>query len=242
MVIMSDSSPNIIEVRNLAKTYDVLPVLKPLDLDIPRGQFVALLGPNGSGKTTLLRLIAGLIKPTAGTIRIGGWQIPQETEAIRAQIGMVSHKPLLYDNLTARENLRFFARLYHLPPQDIPPRIDLLLKRVGLFKRAETLVRTFSRGMLQRLSIARALLHDPHVLLFDEPHTGLDRDAMTILDNLLLEAHQEGHTIIMTTHHLESAAQLAERAVIIYRGSIACDTPTSPDLPRTYANVTGGIV
>jgi heme exporter protein A len=95
--------------------------------------------------------------------------------------------------------------------------------------------------MLQRLSIARALLHDPHVLLFDEPHTGLDRDAMTILDNLLLEAHQEGHTIIMTTHHLDSAAQLAERAVIIYRGSIACDTVTSPDLARTYADVTGGI-
>lgn len=238
---MTENTPNIIEIRNLAKTYDVLPVLKPLNLDIVRGQFLALLGPNGSGKTTLLRLIAGLIKPSAGTIRIGGWQIPEETEAVRAQIGMVSHKPLLYDNLTARENLRFFAQLYNLPAQETMPRIELLLKRVGLFKRADTLVRTFSRGMLQRLSIARALLHDPHVLLFDEPHTGLDRDAMQVLDALLLEAHQEGHTIIMTTHHLDSAALLAERAVIIFRGGIACDTATSPELPQTYTNVTGGI-
>lgn len=238
---MTEPAPNIIEIRHLAKTYDILPVLKPLDLDIPRGQFVALLGPNGSGKTTLLRLIAGLIKPSAGTITIGGWQIPQETEAVRAQIGMVSHKPLLYDNLTARENLRFFARMYNLPHTTLMPRIELLLKRVGLIKRADTLVRTFSRGMLQRLSIARALMHGPHVLLFDEPHTGLDRDAMQVLDTMLLEAHQEGHTIIMTTHHLDSAALLAERAVIIYRGGIVCDTPTAPNLPQTYANVTGGL-
>jgi heme exporter protein A len=228
-----------IQIQQLAKTYGYLPVLKPFDLEIPRGQFVALLGANGSGKSTLLRLICGLSKPTSGTIYVGGWRIPQEAAAVRAQIGMVSHKALLYDNLTARENLRFFAKLYQLP--DTEQRIQELLERVGLRKRSESLVRTFSRGMLQRLSIARALLHRPHVLLFDEPYTGLDQAASATLDTLLREAHAEGHTILMTTHELERAARLAERALILQRGSVAYDAPPPPNLPTLYAQVTGAL-
>lgn len=236
---MTDTRP-VIEIQNLAKAFGYLPVLKKINLHIERGQFVALLGPNGSGKSTLLRLICGLSKPTAGTISVGGWSIPGEAEAIRSQIGLVSHKALLYNNLTAQENLAFYARLYNL--QQAESRIDFLLERVGLHKRARSLVRTFSRGMQQRLSIARALLHEPHVLLFDEPFTGLDQDAAVVLDNLLHEAHTEGHTILMTTHQLERAARLANRLVILSRGTIAYDSTDSLDtlqLSTLYAEKTG---
>src|SRR5688572_20274933 len=150
-----DTQPFLIETQGLVKAYGILPVLRQLSLGIERGEFVALLGPNGSGKSTLLRLLSGLSKATSGLIRIGGWQLPQEAAAVRAQIGMVSHKPLLYENLTARENLQFFARLYNLPTNEMENRITDLLAQVGLSKRGHDMVRTFSRGMQQRLSIAR---------------------------------------------------------------------------------------
>ncbi|NWG17761.1 MAG: heme ABC exporter ATP-binding protein CcmA [Chloroflexi bacterium] len=217
----------LIETRALVKAYGLLPVLRKLDLGITRGEFVALLGPNGSGKSTLLRLLAGLSKPTAGQITIGGWTLPDEAAAVRAQIGMVSHKVLLYENLSAHENLRFFARLYNLPPAGVDARIAELLEQVGLSRRAADPVRTFSRGMQQRLSIARALLHDPDILLLDEPYTGLDVDASSVLDGLLRDAHAGGRTILMTTHQLDSAAALAGRVVILSRGGIGYDAPTA---------------
>ena len=220
---MTDQSSSIINIETLVKAYGFLPVLKGIDVTIQRGQFLALLGPNGSGKSTLLRLLTGLTKPTSGVIRIGGWRMPDEAASVRGQIGLVSHKSLLYDNLTARENLRFFADLYNLPTSDLQARIETLLDKVGLKKRGNSLVRTFSRGMLQRLSIARALLHDPHVLLFDEPYTGLDQDAGDILDDLLLQSQEDGHTIIMATHQLERAARLCDRILILSRGRIAFD-------------------
>jgi heme exporter protein A len=230
-----------IEIHSLVKVYDVLPALRKLDLSIAKGEFVALLGPNGSGKSTLLRLLASLSKPTAGTIRIGGWELPDEAAAVRAQIGLVSHKPLLYDNLTARENLDFFAQLYNLPEREA--RINAMLARVGLAKRGNDLVRTFSRGMLQRLSIARALLHDPHVLLLDEPYTGLDQDASLILDDLLRAAHADGHTIVMATHQFDRAIMLSSRVIILARGQIAYDAATAGldalTLAAIYTDVTG---
>ena len=229
----------IIETRSLVKAYGLLPVLRKIDLGIERGEFVALLGPNGSGKSTFLRLLCGLSKPTAGSITIGGWDVPDEIAAVRAQIGLVSHKPLLYENLTARENLRFFARMYHL--EDIDERIERGLERVGLTKRGNDLVRTYSRGMLQRLSIARALIHDPDVLLLDEPHTGLDQDASATLDRLLLDAHAEGRTILMTTHELDRAHRIAQRCLILSRGSLMLDAPMRDidNLPGRYTEVTG---
>jgi heme exporter protein A len=231
----------LIETRSLIKAYDVLVVLRKLDLRIARGEFVALLGPNGSGKSTLLRLLAGLTRPTAGQVLIGGWELPGEAEAVRAQIGMVSHKTLIYENLTARENLRFFARLYNLPVDEA--RLDTLLQQVGLHRRGDSLVRTFSRGMQQRLSIARALLHIPDVLLFDEPYTGLDQEASSTLDRLLQQAHADGHTIVMTTHELERAARLASRVLILSRGVVAYDAPAaalSPaELVAHYTEITG---
>lgn len=211
----------LIEIRGLTKTYNLAPALKRLDLDVERGECVALLGANGSGKSTLLRLIAGLSKPTSGTITVGGWELPREAAAVRAQIGMVAHKPLVYENLSAIENLRFFGRLYGV--KDAEPRIINLLRRVGLERRAHDLARTYSRGMQQRLAIARALLHDPAVLLLDEPHTGLDQSALAVLDDLVEEARGSGRTVLMATHELERAARLGTRAIILARGSVAAD-------------------
>jgi heme exporter protein A len=237
------STEAIIEIKGLVKAFGLLPVLRKLDLTVARGEFVALLGPNGSGKSTLLRLLAGLSKATSGTIHIGGWELPREAAAVRAQIGMVSHRALLYENLTARENLEFFAGLYNLNRADRDAQIKTLLERVGLSRRGNDLVRNYSRGMVQRLSIARALLHRPHVLLMDEPYTGLDQDASTVLDGLLQDAHTAGHTILMTTHELDRAARLAKRILILSRGVIAYDEPTenldTPKLAAVYTDVTG---
>lgn len=237
------SSRPIIEISTLIKTYGALPVLRKLDLTVERGEFVALMGPNGSGKSTLLRLLTGLSRPTAGRILVGGWSLPQEAAAVRAQIGLVSHKSLLYDHLTAFENLLFFARLYDLPQNEIDDRISGVLGQVRLYKRMHDLVRTYSRGMQQRLSIARALLHDPHILLFDEPYTGLDQDAATVLDEMLRETHRMGHTIMMATHQLDRAARLASRVIVISRGVVAYDVPADTidvvTLAADYAEITG---
>jgi heme exporter protein A len=235
-----DNKP-IIEIRQLVKTYGVLPVLRKLDLTINRGDFVALLGPNGSGKSTLLRLLTGISRPTAGRVLVGGWELPKEVAAVRAQIGLVSHLSLLYENLTAYENLQFFARLYNLPSGEMDDTIKAMLRQVGLYKRMHDLVRTFSRGMQQRLSIARALIHDPAILLFDEPYTGLDQDAAGILDEMFLDMQER--TIIMATHQLDRAARLTSRVVILSRGKAGYDVPSETldtiKLAADYAEITG---
>jgi heme exporter protein A len=234
-----------IEIRRLTKTFGLNPVLRGLDLDVPRGQFLTLLGPNGSGKTTLLRILGALARPTSGTVRIGGWDLPAEAEFVRAQLGVVSHQPLLYDTLTAEENLLFFARLYHLPPETRRERVAEVLERVGLARRARDVVQTYSRGMQQRLAIARAILHNPAILLLDEPYTGLDQDAAAVLDDLLRQVATEGRTVIMTTHDLRRGHALADRIAILSRGQIAFDAPCreiDPDaLPALYADVTGAV-
>lgn len=211
----------IIKVENLTKVYGLLPVLKSVSFSINKGEFVVLLGPNGSGKSTLLRLMSGLSRPTQGLIRIGGWVMPQEASAVRAQIGLVSHKPLLCPHLSARENLDFFARLYGIGRTEGQRRIQDSLDQLGLHRRADSLVRTFSRGMAQRLGIARALLHQPPILLFDEPYSGLDQQASDQLDALLQA--QRDRTIIISTHQLRRPPDLAERALILSRGKIAFD-------------------
>jgi heme exporter protein A len=232
-----------IEVRNLTKAFGLHPVLRNLDLDVARGEFVTLLGPNGSGKSTLLRILGALARPTSGTVKIGGWELPGEADYVRAQLGVVSHLPLLYDTLTAEENLLFFARLYDLPQESRRERIATLLRRVGLHRRARDVVQTFSRGMQQRLAIARAILHDPAVLLLDEPYTGLDQDAAALLDELLAEVAISGRTVIMTTHDLRRGHALADRVAILNRGKIAFTAPCSDieaaDLPALYADTTG---
>lgn len=207
-----------IEVRRLLKRFGSKVVLQGLDFQVRSGEFVALLGPNGAGKTTFLRILASLSRPSAGEVRVNGHRLPQEAAAVRRDLGVVSHQPLLYGDLTAEENLRFYARLYGL--EDAEGRIDEVLEVVGLKRRRRDLVRTFSRGMQQRLSIGRAILHDPQVLLFDEPYTGLDQDACAMLDEILRTVAGQGRTIVMTSHDLARAEDLATRFDVLSRGRI----------------------
>jgi heme exporter protein A len=232
-----------IEAHNVIKIFGVRPVLRGVDLIVAPGEFVALFGPNGAGKTTLLRLLASLSRPTGGRIRIAGWELPAQAGQARGVIGVVSHQPLLYGDLSAEENLRFFARLYGLDSTQRKARIAEVLRAVGLYKRSADLVRTFSRGMQQRLAIARAILHDPPVLLLDEPYTGLDQDAAATLDDVLREVALRGRTVLMTTHDLERGLALAGRVAILSKGVIAyqerAQALDAVTFARTYADVTG---
>lgn len=241
-----NEQPTIIEVVNLSKTYGLLSALRSVSFELARGETVALLGQNGSGKSTLLRLLAGLGKPTAGVIRIGGWEMPREALEVRRQIGLISHQPLLYGNLSAKENLDFFGKLYGMPTDERAERISAVLEQVGLKKRADSLTRGFSRGMQQRLSIARALLHQPDILLLDEPFTGLDQAAAEVLVDLVKSAQREERTLILTTHQLGRAPNLAGRALILSRGQIAFDgsiaNMSPPCLGELYAGVSKSAV
>jgi heme exporter protein A len=208
-----------ITVKKLVKRFGLKPVLRGLDFHVEAGEFVALLGPNGAGKTTFLRILASLSRPSMGDVRIAGYHLPDQASALRRRLGVVSHLPLLYGDLTAEENLLFYARMYGL--QETHQRAAEVLELVGLSARRRDLVRTFSRGMQQRLAIGRAVLHDPEVMLFDEPHTGLDQDACQMLDTVLREVAARGRTVVMTSHDLARAADLASRFDVLSRGVIA---------------------
>lgn len=188
-----------------------------------------------------MRIMATLLKPTAGEVKIGGWQLPQYGERVRRYIGLVSHQPMLYGDLTAAENLHFFARLYGLPDGEI--RVATALKQVGLAARQRDPVRTFSRGMVQRLTIARATLHEPEVLLLDEPYTGLDQDASQLLDDLLRREKGHGRTILMITHDLVHGLDLCDRIAILNRGKIVCEVNSqevsAAEFLALYAEHTG---
>lgn len=215
----------LIEVVHLRKAFGRHRVLKGIDLEIEAGSSVAIFGPNGAGKTTFLRILSTLSKPTSGTVRIAGVDIKNNPEGIRQHLGLVSHAPLLYEDLSAYENLNFYAQLYNI---DVPEaRIKKLLDRVGLWHRRRDLVRTFSRGMVQRMAIARALLHNPPILLLDEPDTGLDPQAAEMMTGLLREIGGSERTIIMTTHHLERGLELADRVMMLVAGEIVFDQPAS---------------
>ena len=215
----------LIRVRQLRKSFGRHHVLRNLNFDIEVGTSVVLLGPNGAGKTTLLRILATLSRPSAGSVSIAGVDIGDNPEGIRSHIGLVTHAPLLYDDLSAFENLEFYARLYGLT--DVEERIEALLTRVGLYHRRKDRVRTFSRGMVQRLAIARALLHDPPILLLDEPDTGLDPQAAEMMNGLLKDLSGSERTILMTTHHLERGLEVADRVVILSGGKLVFDAPAS---------------
>jgi len=208
-----------IKVRRLVKRFGLKTVLRGLDFQVEQGEFVALLGPNGAGKTTFLRILASLSRPSLGEVRIAGYSLPHQSAAVRRRLGVVSHLPLLYGDLTAEENLRFYGRMYGV--FDLQSRVAEVLDLVGLTARRRDLVRTFSRGMQQRLAIGRAVLHDPDVMLFDEPHTGLDQDASVMLDTVLAEVAASGRTVVMTSHDLARAADLASRFDVLSRGVIA---------------------
>lgn len=215
-----------IVLEGAAKHFGTHTALHPTDLVIPHGQAVLLVGANGAGKSTLLRLVAGLCQPSAGKVRING-RDPLCIPEARAEIGLLSHQTLLYDELTARENLRFFAQLYGLENPD--ERIATALAAIGLNERLDQRVGSFSRGMKQRLAIVRAILHCPSILLLDEPFTGLDTGASAALHRLVRRFRQEGRTYILVAHRLDEADGLVDRLLVIKRGQWCLDQPLTDD-------------
>ena len=217
--------PAVIEVSRLVKRFGLKVVLRNLDFSVEAGEFVALLGPNGAGKTTFLRILSSLSSPTFGRVSISGHELPRDASAVRRRLGVVSHLPLLYGDLTAEENLIFYGRMYSV--NALNQRINEVLETVGLSPRRRDLVRTFSRGMQQRLAIARAVLHDPDVLLLDEPHTGLDQDACEMLDAVLRQVTNRGRTVVMTSHDLSRIEALATRFDVLTRGNVRASIASS---------------
>jgi heme ABC exporter ATP-binding subunit CcmA len=222
-------------LEQVEKDFGDFAALAQVNLRVSPGAFVLLLGANGAGKSTLLRLLAGLSKPTRGQVLVAGAE-PHRSPQARAAVGLLSHSTLLYDDLSARENLSFTARLYGLSTPE--ERIDRALAAAGLGERQHHRVRTFSRGMKQRLALARATLHDPSVLLFDEPYTGLDQRAATALSQQLSRLKEQGCTSVLVTHNLGEAVHLADRLVILRRGRVGHDAPwpggTLEELGKLY--------
>lgn len=215
---MTNSNSPLIHVENLYKRYATKPILRGANLAIGEGEVVALLGANGAGKSTLLRVIAGLMKADRGEIRLGGVPIQKAGSELRRYVGLVSHAPLLYNHLSGLENLTFFAGLYDL--QNSRERIEAVLQAVDLWRRRNDLVRTYSRGMQQRMAIARAILHDPPVLLLDEPDTGLDQASSYMLQNLLEQLSDKRRAILFSTHNLDRASSWANSVALLIHGTI----------------------
>ncbi len=208
---------NALEVQGVQKRFGSRTALTDISLSVPEGAFVSVFGPNGAGKTTLLRVLATLSRPTAGKVTLQGVDALECPEQARALIGLVSHSPLLYPELTAYENLRFFARLYGV--KDADARIGKLLEDVGLYHRRFDAVSTFSRGMTQRLSIARSLVNDPAILLLDEPYSGLDPYAADDLD-AILERERKGRSIVMVSHDLGKGYELCTHLLVMAQGRV----------------------
>ncbi len=192
--------------------------MRNINLEIRKGEFLTIFGPNGAGKTTLIKIISTLVSPTSGKVIIDGMDIKEHPIEIRNKIGVISHETYLYHELTAAENLRFFGNMYNI--KDGENRINDLLTQVGLSYRKNDRVRTFSRGMKQRLSIARALIHDPPILLLDEPYTGLDQHASATFDRILSGMNAHDKTRVLISHDIERGISLCDRAIILTGGHI----------------------
>ncbi len=214
---------SLLVVDRIAKLYGLRPILRGVSFTVERGEFVAVLGANGAGKTTLLRMLATLSRPAAGSIFVDGIDATKQPERARARIGVVSHHSLVYVDLTAYENLAFHAEMHGMKGDAAAKVIEELLRRVNLWARANDFARTFSRGMIQRLTIARALLHDPPLLLLDEPYTGLDQSSAGALSALLREAAGGGRGIVMTTHEFGRGLDGVTRALVIRGGRVGSE-------------------
>ncbi len=208
----------VIEIEELRRSFGRIQALKGINLKIKKGKFLTIFGPNGAGKTTLIMILSTLMRPTSGRIKIEGYDIKKDEETVRRAIGVLSHNTFLYGNLTAYENLRFYGKMFDI--KNVETVIDRMLERFGLSKRKNMLVRSYSRGMQQRLSIARAIIHNPTILLLDEPYTGLDYHATNILKDLLYTLKEENRTIIMTTHDLKIGLEISDMVAIQVSGKI----------------------
>ena len=212
-------APPLLDARGLVREFAGIVAVDCVDVSLPSGGFLVVFGPNGAGKTSLLRMLGGGLRPTRGEVWLGGERIEAGSPRGRERIGVLSHQTFLYGHLTARENLRFYGRLFGL--SDLGRRLEHRLGEVGLLDCADDLVSTFSRGMRQRLGLARTLLHEPDLVLLDEPYTGLDPHAAGVLRTVLEKLRDGLRTVILVTHNLTQGLELADRVAIQVRGRFA---------------------
>lgn len=222
---MSEPSTISIQVSRLTKSYGSHQALRGVDFSVKTGERIALFGPNGAGKTTLMKILATIVKPTSGTVTVDGADLKDRPEAVRRKIGLVGHGTFLYGHLSAFENLDFYGRIYDVPRRR--ERIMHVMEQVEMTARMHDRVGSLSRGMQQRVSIARAMLHDPSVMLLDEPETGLDQRAASIVSSVLLGGDAGRRTVIMITHNLERGLELSDRIVLLVRGKVVHETATA---------------
>ena len=214
-----NSAHHAVEAAGIAKSFGRNEVLRGLDLTLRWGEAVAVLGPNGSGKSTLIRLLAGLSRPDSGDIRVAGLDPSRSGENVRRTLGVMTHEPMLYDDLTGWENLEFAGRMFQV--DRVGERIEEMAGRLGIHSRLHQRVGSLSHGLRKRFSIARALLHEPHVLLMDEPESGLDGQAAAILEDVLADRTSAGGALLFTTHDLDWATDRADRIAIVGAGRIS---------------------
>lgn len=227
----------IIEAENVRKTFAWTPVLQSVSCRISAGEIVSIFGPNGAGKTTFLRILATLLQPSAGMVRLFGH--PPTSATVHQRVGFLGHESFLYPDLTPGENLTFYGRAYQL--EHVSERVDAVLTQVGLQQWRNTPVRIFSRGMEQRLSLARVLLHDPDLLLLDEPYTGLDVRGVATLQTVLAAAREQSKTVVLITHDFALGLEIASLALILHRGRIAWESqhiPSAREFTEIYHSVT----
>jgi len=215
----------VIETTSLTKSFGPLVAVEDLSLQVEQGQVLGFLGPNGAGKTTTVRMLSGMIAPTGGQATVAGMRCDQDVERLHEVIGLLTETPGFYERLSARRNLQFFARFY--PGVDADAQTDRYLQAMGLWERRDDPVGEFSRGMKQRLALARALLHEPQVLFLDEPTAGLDPEAAREVRQLIVRLKEEGRTIFLCTHNLEEAEALCHRIAVFRTRLIALDTPAN---------------
>jgi heme ABC exporter ATP-binding subunit CcmA len=233
----SVSNSRRIHATGLTKRYGMRTVLRSIDVSVDAGESVVIFGPNGAGKTTLLRILSTLTRSAGGSLQINGIDADEDPTSVRAQIGVLAHQPYVYDSLTARENLQFFARMYEV---DNPSeRIEIALRSVDLGERGDDRVGTFSRGMLQRIALARAILHEPSILLLDEPDTGLDPASVRMLEGILDHHCSGGGAALFTTHDLHFGLRTAERVLVMVSGRVVVDRPSSEIDPSEIEAVMG---
>ena len=206
-----------VEVRHISKTFGTRKAVDDVSFELPEGAFLSIFGPNGAGKTTLLRVLSTLARPSAGEARICGIDLREEPDEVRGRVGLISHQSMLYPDLTAEENLMIYAELYGV--ENPRERVAELLEAVGLSHRRLDQVRTFSRGMTQRVSIARALVHDPDVVFLDEPYSGLDPHAVDIFDSLIEQVRGD-RTFVMVSHDLVKGFEMCTHALVLARGRV----------------------
>jgi len=219
------NSSNAIKIQELTKSFKTVVAVDRLSLTVETGEIFGLLGPNGAGKTTTIRMLSALIGPTSGTAWVSGFQLGKQDNEIRRNVGILTESPGLYDQLSAERNLSFFGEMYEVA--DIPGQVERYLRMLGLWERRHESVATFSKGMRQKLAIARALLHEPKVLFLDEPTSGLDPEAARMIRQFIAGLREEGRTIVMCTHNLDEADRLCDRVAVFRSRLLALDTPTA---------------